>query len=140
MSTKAYIDLNVDGRLKVSTPYNPDFVAELKASIPYSGREWVKILKAWLVEPQYLKEIEQLCQKHFSELHSSVNTPVVFGGLEGVYGVLFLAPNAPFWLVTKVWKMLAQEFHPDRNPESAETMREINKAYQEIKALEEATR
>jgi len=41
--SKAFIDTNVDGRLKVSTPYTPEFVADLKATIPYSGQEWVKV-------------------------------------------------------------------------------------------------
>jgi hypothetical protein len=138
--TKAFIDTNVDGRLKVSTPYLPEFVADLKATIPYSGREWVKILKAWLVEPNYKKEIVELCQKHFTEVHVNIDEGSKSTDVEEVYAQLFLTPNAPFWLVTRVWKFLAIEFHPDKNKDGAETMKVINQAYQEIKSLEEATR
>jgi hypothetical protein len=137
MTTKAFIDINIDGRLKVTTPYNSDFVDDLKNEIPSQYREWVQIIKAWLVDPHYQPDLEALCKKHFDEVLIDTTTQnfgiFTSNEVEEVYAILYLIPNAPMWLVSKVWKLLALEYHPDRNSGGVEKMKKVNQAYQRIK-------
>ena len=136
MRTKAFIDINIDGRLKVTTPYAPDFVDDLKNAIPSQYREWVRSIKAWIVDLHYLPDLETICKQHFDEVH--IDTAQSFptftsNEIEECYACLFLHPSAPLWLVTKVWKLLAMEYHPDKNEGGAEKMVRVNEAYQKIK-------
>ena len=136
MVTKAFIDLNIDGRIKVTTPYTPDFVDDLKNAVPSSYREWVKHLRAWLVDKHYLSDVEAICKQHFDEVHvdTTQSYPTFTSNeTEECYACLFLHPSAPTWLVEKVWKLLAMEYHPDRNKDGAKKMVEVNEAYQKIK-------
>ncbi len=42
------------------TPYNPNFVSELKAQIPASGRRWNADRKLWVIDLRYKPELERL--------------------------------------------------------------------------------
>lgn len=133
--TKAFIDLNLDGRLKVITPYIPDFVDDLKNAIPNQYREWVKVAKAWLIDAHYLSDVEVICRKHFDEVKVDLKGFQTVSSIatDDLYGKLYLTSNAPMWLITKVWKLLAREYHPDVSGDNGEKMREINEIYQKIK-------
>lgn len=51
--------------LAVHTPYNPAFVAELKASIPTAGRAWDKDSKAWIVAANYATALQQVIARYY---------------------------------------------------------------------------
>jgi hypothetical protein len=93
--TKAFIDINLDGRLKVLTPYTPDFVSDLKNAIPSQYREWVKFAKAWLIDAHYLPDVEALCRKYFDEVKVDTNgfKTVSSAATDDLYGRLYLTPN-----------------------------------------------
>ena len=52
-----------DGVLKVSTPFKPSFVDELKTEVPYSDRSWQK--PYWIVTEPHFAAMQQLVRKHF---------------------------------------------------------------------------
>ena len=52
-------------RLAVRTPWSEACIAELKACIPWTRRQWDKGEKAWLVGTDFLAECRRICTKHF---------------------------------------------------------------------------
>lgn len=56
-----------DGSFAVYSPWNPQFVNDLKFDIPHGKRAWDPSLKAWLVDFNYKPEIEKLIKEHYGE-------------------------------------------------------------------------
>lgn len=55
-----------NGALKIVTPYNSEFINELKVNVPATGRKWDGPCKAWLVSRQYADAIKQLIDRVYS--------------------------------------------------------------------------
>ena len=55
----------VEGQLKVKTPYNPDFVTDLKNTIPVYGRKWDPIERVWVVNVGFKAKVSDVVAKHF---------------------------------------------------------------------------
>lgn len=53
--------------LIVTFRYDPDLVQALKDTVPYTDRRWDSSRKAWLVAPQYGKQIQDLFMQHLGE-------------------------------------------------------------------------
>jgi len=47
------------------------------------------------------------------------------------FGVLYLTPDAPAFIVKAVWRALAQKLHPDAGGDE-EVFKELNNAYEEV--------
>jgi hypothetical protein len=60
------------GGLAITTPYNPDFVIDLKRGIPPSARKWDK--PHWIVDPKFGEVIRTLIALHYNE---NVTIPVI---------------------------------------------------------------
>ena len=52
-------------KIIISSPYNAEFVAELKAAVPYGDRRWDPNAKLWTVGIEYGDAVAALMQKHF---------------------------------------------------------------------------
>ncbi|MCG3145993.1 MAG: hypothetical protein HONDAALG_03772 [Gammaproteobacteria bacterium] len=66
--------------LLVRTPYDPAFVAGLKASIPAAGRMWDATSKVWIVAHNYSQPLGALLSLHYP----GVQMPAVAGALRFV--------------------------------------------------------
>ena len=53
--------------------------------------------------------------------------------IEGPYAILSIPPDSPDWVVHAAYQRLAKKVHPDMPGGSTEKMKELNKAYEEIK-------
>lgn len=51
--------------LNVVTPYNANFIADLKVEVPYAFRAWEPKEKCWKVDTQYLNAVAVLIEKHY---------------------------------------------------------------------------
>lgn len=51
--------------LNVITPYNANFIADLKLAVPYSYRAWEPTQKCWKVDAQYQNAVADLIVKHY---------------------------------------------------------------------------
>jgi hypothetical protein len=72
------VSITLDGdALVYRTPYAPDLVAALKASVPYTDRKWDPARKAWLVAPQHAHTLADLAEAYLGE---SVSVPRVSVG------------------------------------------------------------
>lgn len=58
------LTLTPDG-LAVDTPYDPAFVAALKAATPHGARRWDGQAKRWLVDPAHGQKLLALIQQHY---------------------------------------------------------------------------
>jgi hypothetical protein len=67
-----YIMTAENGDLLVNTPYNADFVADLKATT--SSRKWDGARKLWVVKIDEKPAVEKLIQKHFGVSGSESET------------------------------------------------------------------
>lgn len=66
------IDL-VSGALAITSPYNQDFVAALKATIPGSDRKWEPSSKRWMVTPFHGLTVQRLLEQHYGATVSLPN-------------------------------------------------------------------
>jgi len=58
------VDL-VNGALAITSPYDANFVAALKATIPGSDRKWDPDSKRWMVSTAFGSQVKQLIQQHY---------------------------------------------------------------------------
>lgn len=70
------IDL-VSGALAITSPYNQNFVAELKATIPDSDRKWEPNSKRWMVTPFHGLTVQRLLEQHYG---ATVSLPTLHSG------------------------------------------------------------
>ena len=63
-NTIARIDI-AETDLIIRSPYNADFVAALKESVPPQARKWDGLNKAWTVSPEYGDVVAALMQQHY---------------------------------------------------------------------------
>lgn len=61
------------GALLVYTPWNPQFVAQLKVDIPAAERKWDAARKVWAVNPKRGKLLQTLIREHYGV---TVDVPV----------------------------------------------------------------
>lgn len=50
--------------VSIKTPYNPEYLQEFKATIPWRCREWNPDHKVWLIDKRYLGRVKRLAKKH----------------------------------------------------------------------------
>ncbi len=128
----ATITKEIDGRLRLETPYDEAFIQAFKHDIPYMDREWVRHLKAWIVEAKHLKKLVSLCEVYWpGEVYVSTGD-----SMADIYATMYLTVEAPLYVVEAVYRALVKKLHPDINPGGHEEMTKVNLAYQKIKSLE----
>ena len=116
-----------EGWLKVVTPYNENFVDELKSTVQPPHRQWNPEEKYWLVNELYLEDLIIILKRHYDEVSTDlleseeVNNP---------FGIVFdlISPQD----LDKIYKALAFAVHPDRGG-SEKSMKLLNEAYQRKK-------
>lgn len=125
-----YMDVSIWAR----TPYNADFVNDLKDEIPKDYRRWDKEERVWVISYVYEKEILDLCSSYFDKViqhgekrYSTILSPPA-------YKTLHLLPSAPKEVVVAAYRVLARLYHPDLNKDknATEKMKGINVAFDTI--------
>jgi hypothetical protein len=123
---KQIAKLYVDGAWIICrTPYNPDFVTELKFEIDRSDRRWDPAEKVWKVDVTQMDELERICQKHYKE--------VLFVEIEqkttsGPSPYHDLIANLPDDALKRVFRLVVMSVHPDQGG-SDEAMSKANDAW-----------
>ncbi len=51
--------------LAIQTPFNRDFINNLKKEIPHTDREWDSSSKSWLVDPLHEKKVVEITGRYF---------------------------------------------------------------------------
>lgn len=53
--------------MNLDSPYNPDFIQEMKSIIPETERKWIRDKKMWWISDAYLDEVEALLLQYFGD-------------------------------------------------------------------------
>ena len=53
--------------LILKTPFNEEFIVELKSIVPFEERNWDENNKIWTVKQEYQNKMIELFKKHFRE-------------------------------------------------------------------------
>lgn len=127
-----------DGWSEIRTPYDAEFVSALKQEIPPSQRAWVPDGRYWMVRTSLRRTILVLCHQYFgvvTEEEATTPPPPPGPGQHPDYGLLFLLPTAPLFVVEAVYRAIARAWHPDvcREPDATERMQRVNAAVDRIR-------
>ena len=117
------------GWVDVVSPYNADYIEDLKTVIQPSHRKWDPNQKVWRVSEIYLEELVGLLKMHFDEVTTNLTEPEQ-PAVDNIFKPVFSALKGDD--MDKVYRALAFALHPDRGG-SAEQMSKLNQAYQEVK-------
>jgi hypothetical protein len=121
--------------IHVRTPYHEAFINALKAEIPHAYRKWgptIGLDKVWLVDPSHIDDLVFVCERFFevNVVDTQPEVVAIATPTGDAYGrMLRLASPA---IVKKVYRLIAQEIHPDRGGDPAK-MTELNLAWDEIR-------
>lgn len=61
----ATVTENADGSVTLKTPYNGEFVADLKTSVPWTARSWDGANRAWVVTREHAATARAIVEKHY---------------------------------------------------------------------------
>lgn len=129
------------------TPYDPEFIAEMKREVPRRYLKWDGQIKAWYVGEFYAEAIIKLADKHFPmfsrELYdaeksgkfppsSKTRKPGIQISKE--HKALYVLPGAPPEVISAAYRALSKLYHPDAGGSSVK-MIELNKAYEVLRKL-----
>jgi len=120
------------GWVSLITPYNTEFLEELKMQIPGSMRRWIPDKKIWEVSDLYLDKAVLIMKQFFDEIITDMfdEEPKA---VENVFQPLFeILKDMPNGSMEKVYRALSMALHPDVGG-SAEQMIKLNQAYDMVK-------
>lgn len=130
-------------RVRVITPYVPEFVADLKEEIPYHAKSWDRDSRNWLVDGEYEETALDVASRYFETTvvvpeaealrreraaRASASTASAppprpahsgqqcLGEVRRLWreeAALFLLPDAPLTALQAVYRALAKLYHPD---------------------------
>jgi hypothetical protein len=113
----------------ISTPYNADFVSNIKTLFATSMRSYNPDTKMWSIHSAALGEIVNLLNIYFDEVINCVDEVKALPTGD-IFGELF--KMVPKEYADKVYLALSQAVHPDHGG-SNEDMTKLNQAYQNVK-------
>lgn len=117
------------GGFWLETPYVPDFVDDLKSSLPKFSRKWDPDLKMWWVATEFVDRARAVLRRHY-ELDGTT-TMVTRNSDDSAWEILWLRPGAPFEVLRAAYRALAQLHHPDVGGDTRK-MQKINSAYERL--------
>lgn len=116
--------------IELVTPYDVDFVDDLKMFIDKHNRKWVPETTSWRVRISEKKFLTRLLTDHGFAVHEQHIDYQVKGSVTGSSNLFEQVLNMiPDEYVNKVYYALAQAVHPDHGGTS-EQMKQLNIAYE----------
>lgn len=120
-----------DGTVRLYTPFDANFVEELKARIPTQSRRWDKADKSWVIERVAILQAVSIAERYYGEVEDIPPTPLSRAVTATPHAVLHLTDDAPLGLVETVYRWLVKTHHPDKGGD-LRRMQEINAAREAI--------
>jgi hypothetical protein len=157
------IELFGPGEVSVETPFNRQFVEDLKTILKGRNiRRWDPVRKAWIVRTAAFNRVHELIDDYYpsddwavspeaqAEIQKGYKESVDYGvkgyappgaaatggppASYGPYATLYLNDSAPDCVVQAAHKALARMHHPDVGGDR-DAMARVNAAFEEIKKL-----
>jgi hypothetical protein len=136
----AVVHFSESGSCYISTPYDANFVADLKSAIPPFAREWTASGKKWRIAPDWADVAIKVTRRYFAVVetgkeHAHSQAPPCCDRAhyapESDYTKLHLLPSAPDEVIKAAYRALAMLYHPDRGGDVAK-MQAINAAHERL--------
>lgn len=112
------------GAIVLQTPYDANFIADLKSHIPYGGRAWDPQRKVWVIQALYEQDLFTLLAGWNAQIDDARipgqqatmpgTADAMPPDLVAAFATLYLAHHAPLIVAEAVYKFLAQKLHPDK--------------------------
>jgi hypothetical protein len=118
----------------ISSPWDQNFLDDLKTSIPFFARSWKPEHKLWSIRKNWVPVAVEVTRRHFRvvEIPAEEQKRQSTHTSSDVYAVLCLLPSAPRELVKAAYRVLALAHHPDREGGDIEKMQRLNAAYEKL--------
>lgn len=110
------------------TPFNANFVTELKETIPPAHRKWIPEGKYWLVQEAYLRTLKSILKKYYKQVDVEEVPIQPISTCDVASEVLRMCPEANR---KNLFRALSLAFHPDVGG-SNEVMKSINLTWEEL--------
>jgi hypothetical protein len=156
------IELSQNRRnFKIWSPYNINYIQDLKSLIPKYCRRWDAEEKCWRININFIGNTQRLLEKYFPDIRRQYTNRALRmceqiayetkttrkrsaphkkqEKQNNPYNVLEVSENAPDEVIKAVYKAQARLHHTDLNKIEDSKMREINAAYEEIRRLRQWT-
>jgi hypothetical protein len=111
-----------DNAVCLESPFDRDFVDQLKRAIDYGGRKWDPDRKRWIITALYVDVLLQFLQRHGVHVQddrtpatSMAPLPPVPEDLREAFDALYLTYNAPLCAAEAVFRSLSKYYHPDHD-------------------------
>jgi hypothetical protein len=139
--TTARITYRFDGATVFSVPYDREWIAAVKGSVPADSRDWDPRAREWSIWPPYGATVIQLTREMFPGTvgpdsgrggRPNSNTPPA-DEVSDAFVALHLRETAPPELVDSAYRCLAKLAHPDRGG-THEQMLTLTAAHDALKA------
>jgi hypothetical protein len=117
-------------RLELRTPYDEDFVDDLKTTIPRSARHWDSDKKVWIVLAEYRESLLAVLEEYFRVVDTDSKGRASQDS--EAHAILHLLPSAPPELVKVAYRCLALLVHPDKANGDLSQMQKLNAAYERL--------
>jgi hypothetical protein len=132
---------NSVGAYRISTPYSPQFVDYIKASIPGSDRAYDKATHYWTFSEKYFKQVEDVIKKLWPTEHviishaqaQSASAPPALARTAITTAIEEFFLLLPFDAANAAYRKAALELHPDREGGNMEKMSKLNALWDRIK-------
>jgi hypothetical protein len=124
------------GEGRITWPYCPPMLEDLKAAIPYRFRNWDPTGKVWTIDPAYVDVAIAVLLHHFPDAsvprrgRTDTTTNSAPAGNDP-FALLHLLPSAPREVIDASFRALAKSCHPDRGGTDAR-MRELIAAHEAL--------
>lgn len=139
------------GSILTDTPWDQDWVNEIKAAVPAMARKWHSSDRVWIFDQRYYECVKTLIEAHFGSAIDSVTNPgpqfkgwrekweAFTTGPKSLHTpsksgrhVLFVTDHAPPEVVTAAYRALAKKHHPD-NGGDEDAFKLVHSAYVDLK-------
>ena len=132
--TKATIlESATKGWFDIASPYNEEYIENLKTLIVPAMRRWNKDSKLWSIHSSALADVVELLKVYFDDVVSSVGQQKAIAPSADIFGELFKTlKGLPNSNMDKIFLQLSNAVHPDKGG-SDYLMKSLNKAYSENK-------
>ena len=158
---RAYL-LREGDRVRVITPYVPDFVTDLKAEVPYYAKDFDRDSRHWLVDGEYEETVIEVAGRYFetaivipeaealrreraarAAAPPPPSAPAPHDTNECARRVramwceeaeLYVLPGAPLSVIKAAFRAVAKLCHPDLiGPSGHARMVAVNRAYEALR-------
>jgi hypothetical protein len=121
------------GWIHIRSPYNAQYVSDIKVEIDRSYRKWNPDSKTWSVDVSMLDTLITISERYFTVnvIEQAVPEVIVEGGHDAYSELLSGLPND---VLKKVYRAIALECHPDKGADP-KLLSAANVAWEKIKKL-----